>query len=568
MSGRAGNQVNNLRALFEPNSNSASPSSRDRSPAGLEGVKGNESGPVSKVRTSFIAVDRIGPMAPATGSKKGNDSEISKLEPSGGDELSAVTNGTVDESPLLNGEKTVLQSTSKDDAEKIDEGKNSDQAKSAEAPSPDKPATPSKNANTSKVVSNAETSSDKLNNTAISGSADNMEDPNRANQPQGLGDILKGAPFEDDVQGNLDASGAQITGAHESESSLPKQKASPKVSLSNGQPKKRSAPKTSSPPKSQSGSSRPPAIDTKNVIPTEPAKTSASSPSNIKKSPRTPGSPDATGHQPPTKPASPRQPVPAKTSNNVGKEIRKASIPKQPQTATGAKAPTVPAPKTRSGDSQTSSQVKKSSRSSPPPKIRPKSPTRPVRLPAGATAATASSTAKTGEAPPPRPPSRTVVAAGVKTSASNRAQPSGNPREGVTTTNSSLRKSSSRPSLPAAGNPTQKAKARTSMASVKAPEGSFLARMMRPTQSSASKVHEKIEHATVPGKSKSSKPRRKSGGSDEQEPEPESNEAPSPSVAQQPDEEQIPQPDSTEEPEREPVDETAAEAKPAAVVEG
>ena len=566
MSGRAGNQVNNLRALFEPNSNSASPSSRDRSPAGLEAVKGNESRPVSKVRTSFIAVDRIGPMAPAVGSKKVNDSENSKLEPSGGDELTAVTNGAVDESPLLNGENTVLQSTSKDDAEKIDEGKNSDQIKSAEAPTLDKPATPSKNANTSKAVSNAETSSDKLNDTASPESADDVEDSNRANQPQGLGDILKGAPFEDEVQGNLEDSGAQITGAPESESSLPKQKASPKASLPNGQPKKRSAPKTSSPPKSQSGSSRPPAIDTKNVNPTEPAKTSASSPSNVKKSPRTPGSPATTGHQPSTKAASPRQPVPAKTSNNAGKDIKKAPIPKQSEAAAGAKAPTVPAPKTRASDSQTSGQVKKPSRSSPPPKIRPKSPTRPVRLPAGAMAATASSAAKTGEAPPPRPPSRTIVAAGVKTSASNRAPSGGNSREGVTNTNSSLRKSSSRPSLPAAGNPTQKVKARTSMASVKAPEGSFLARMMRPTQSSASKAHEKIEHATVPGKSKSSKPRRKSGGSDEHEPEP--NEAPSPSVAQQPDEEQIPQPDRTEEPEGETVDETAVEAKPSTVVEG
>ena len=564
MSGRAGNQVNNLRAFFEPNSNSASPSSRDRSPAGSENVKGNESRPVSKVRTSFIAVDRIGPMAPAVGSKKANDAEDRKLGQSGGDEPPAATNGMVDESPLLNGEKTVPQSTLTDDAEKIDEAKEPDQIKPAEESSPDKPPTPSKNLNTNKAVSNGEAASNRLDNTANSEPADNVEISKHADQPQGLGDILKGAPFENEIQENSEASGAQATGLPESESSPSKQKASPKASLPNGQPKKRSGPKTSSPPKPQSGSSRPPAIDTKSGGPTEPAKTSASSPSNAKKSPRTPGSPDA--RQPPIKAASPRQSIPAKASNNAAKETRKAPLPKQSQVAAGAKAPTAPASKNRASTAPTSNPVKKSGQSSPPPKVRPKSPTRPVRLPSGATAPTASSAAKTGEAQPIRPPSRTTAPAGPKTSASNRVQSGGNSREGTTNTSSSLRKSSSRPSLPAASNPTQKAKARTSTASVKASEGSFLARMMRPTQSSASKAHEKIEHASVPGKSKSSKPRRQSGGSDEHGPEP--TEAPAPSTTQQPDEQQTPLPANTEEPEAGTVNEPAAEAKTSTAVEG
>lgn len=565
MSGRAGNQVNNLRALFEPNSNSASPSSRDRSPAGSEAVKGNESRPVSKVRTSFIPVDRIGPMAPAVGSKKVNDEENSKVGQSGGDEPLLVTNGAVDGSSLLNGEKSVLPSTSKDDAEKVEEGKEPNQIKSAEGSSLEKPQTPSKNANPNKAGSNAEATSDKLHNAVSSKSADNVEISNHSDQPQGLGDILKGAPFENEAQENSEVAGGQATGIPESESSPPKQKPSPKASLPNGQPKKRLSPKTS-PPKSQSGSSRPPAIDTKRGGPSESSKTSASSPSNVKKSPRTPGSPDATNLQAPIKAASPKQSIPAKASNNAGKETRKAPIPKQSQVTAGPKVPTAPSSKNRPGNPPTSNPVKKSSPSSPPPKIRPKSPTRPVRLPAGATAATASSAAKTGEAPPPRPLSRSGVAAGPKTSTSNRVQSGGIAREGVTNTSSSLRKSSSRPSLPAVGQPPQKAKARTSTASVKAPEGSFLARMMRPTQSSASKAHEKNEHVTVSGKSKSSKPRRKSGGSDEHGQAP--NEALSPSTAQQPDEEHTPLPTGTEEPEGERVEETVAEAKPSTTVEG
>ena len=563
MSGRAGNQVNNLRALFEPNSNSSSPSSRDRSPAGSEAVKGNESRPVSKVRTSFIAVDRIGPMAPAVASKKVNEEEKNKLGPTEGGEPTSVMNGTVDESPLLNGEKTVLPSTPKDDTEKVDEGKELNQINSAEGSGQYKPQTPSKNANANKAGSNAEAESDKVNNTVNSVSADNVAISNHADQPEDLGDILKGAPFENEVQDNPEASGAQASDIPENESSPPKKKASPKASLPNGQPKTRSTTKTSSPPKSQSSSSRPPAIDTKSGGPTEPAKTSASSSTNVNKSPRTPGSPDATGRQPPVKAASPKQSIPAKASNNGGKEIRKAPIPRQTQAAAGAKTVTAPASRNRPGNPPTSNPVKKSGPSSPTSKIRPKSPTRPVRLPAGATTATASSAAKTGEAPPPRPLGHTGAAAGSKTSGPNRVQSGGTSREGVPNAGSSVRKASSRTSLPAASNPTSKPKARTSTASTKAPEGSFLARMMRPTQSSASKAHEKIEHAAVPRRSNSTKPKRKSGDSDEHE------QGRNETLSPQPDEQQTtPLPTSTEEGEGETVNETETEPKTSKAVEG
>lgn len=566
MSGRAINQVNSLRALFEPNGNSASPSSRDRSPVGPEAVKGNESRPVSKVRTSFIAVDRIGPMAPAAGLKKVNDEENNTLGQSGGDQPPPVVNGMVDESPVLNGEKTVVQSTSKDDAEKIDGETEPNQPKSAEASVLDQPQTPSKNANANKAGSNAGVGPDKLNNTVSSEPAGNVETSGHSDQPHGLGDILKGAPFENEAQQNSEASGAQATGIPESESSPPKQKVTPKAALQNGQFKKRLGPKTSSPPKSQSGASRPPAIDTKRGGPTELAKPSALSPTDAKKSPRTPGSPDVTSRQPPAKAVSPRQSIPAKASNNAGKDIRKAPIPKQPQAAAGAKAPTAPASKLRVGNHPpTTNPVKKTGPSSPTLKIRPKSPTRLVRLPAAATAATASSAAKTGEAAPPRPLSRASTVAGPKPSGPNRVQPSGTSREGVTNASSSLRKSSSRPSLPAVSNPTQKAKARTSMASAKAPEGSFLARMMRPTQSSASKAHEKVEHAAVPVKPNPSKPKRKSGGSDEQGQGPD--EALPPSTTQQ-DEQQTPPPTSAEEQGGETVNGTEAEPKTSEAVEG
>ncbi|KAL9123488.1 MAG: hypothetical protein Q9217_007075, partial [Psora testacea] len=71
-----------------------------------------------------------------------------------------------------------------------------------------------------------------------------------------------------------------------------------------------------------------------------------------------------------------------------------------------------------------------------------------------------------------------------------------------------------RSSLPA--NSTQvekvKPKARTSIASTKAPGGSFLERMMRPTQSSAQKTHEKVETKSPPREA-ATRLKRKSGES-------------------------------------------------------
>jgi hypothetical protein len=53
-----------------------------------------------------------------------------------------------------------------------------------------------------------------------------------------------------------------------------------------------------------------------------------------------------------------------------------------------------------------------------------------------------------------------------------------------------------------------------SMAGAPAAPGGFLERMMRPTQSSAQKTHEKVEPKTPPKKSHPVRPKRTSEGSD------------------------------------------------------
>jgi hypothetical protein len=136
-------------------------------------------------------------------------------------------------------------------------------------------------------------------------------------------------------------------------------------------------------------------------------------------------------------------------------------------------------------------------------KPRPKSPTRPVKLPASLTAHTASSGSKTN-ASPPAAARQSFSRASVHTQATNSLQAhhaaSRSPsRASVATTQSALgrkpstlKQNSSRPSLGPPPPTIKKQPSRTSLPHQPAPaDGSFLARMMRPTTASASKTAEK-----------------------------------------------------------------------------
>ncbi|KAF7156921.1 hypothetical protein CNMCM5623_000766 [Aspergillus felis] len=123
---------------------------------------------------------------------------------------------------------------------------------------------------------------------------------------------------------------------------------------------------------------------------------------------------------------------------------------------------------------------------------RPKSPARASRLPPSNTTSL-SSTAKGGSGPAlTRKPSTLKKAVNASQS------------RATTPTAASVRKQASRPSLPAHSG-TDRPHSRVSNASAKPIDDSFLARMMRPTASSASKVQDKIEIKSPP---RSSKPAR------------------------------------------------------------
>lgn len=117
--------------------------------------------------------------------------------------------------------------------------------------------------------------------------------------------------------------------------------------------------------------------------------------------------------------------------------------------------------------------------------ISPRGPTRPGKLPSAATATTAAAAAKHESQPPKQQP--------VRKPAPRASLPATQSRVTSGTTSSAAHKKSSRASLAANGN--ERAGSRVSL---NKPDDSFMARMMRPTASSAQKAHEKVQADSPP----------------------------------------------------------------------
>ena len=229
------------------------------------------------------------------------------------------------------------------------------------------------------------------------------------------------------------------------------------------------------------------------------------------KSPQTPRTPITASSLGEKSPATANPPKPALKSGEPKKsppQPKKAMNKTSDRLSTAAKAPIAAAKGTASKPATSTSNAAKpkDKASTTPPrgftKPKPKSPTRPAKLPAAATAPTASSAAKHDAedgAPAPRAPSRQSNVPDVK---KGPAAYLNKPKKTV------------RASLPANSKPMDKPKSkpRTSMATTAAPSGSFLERMMRPTQSSAQKTHDKVEPASPPSRkvsaSHAAKPKR------------------------------------------------------------
>lgn len=434
-------------------------------------------------------------MGPSNGVKKPSEDSERKAGGVGSTEPKAATDPKVNS----NG---IHESSSVTDAKakhNVDEEKAGEGELRADVSAPDNSEAPAASADATleKLEAETESGTDRTENLDTQDEGNEFNTPETAGQSKDLGEILKGAPFESEVGEKPNIAKGQGESPPVVATAVPKKTGVPHPAHPE-QSNNRSKPsKLISQPKS---TSRPSVNNTKKA-PSQAPKAAATTASKetFNGPPKTPVSPSVAGRRPPLKTVAPGKSFtkPAVPSGEPKKDLTKRAS----RISVGANAPG--SAKADKSVNASDENAKKPSITSPPKtKTRPKSPTRPVRLPAAAMATTASSAAKLGDVLPIRSPSRASVATTSKTTSVIGRTPSNN-----------TRKPSSRPSLPAQPVPNQKPRPRTSMASMKAPEGSFLARMMRPTQSSASKTHEKVEAAPA-AKSQPMKPKRKSDGSE------------------------------------------------------
>lgn len=476
--------VASLRAKFEQKDGSSSPPSRGRSPAASLSVTGDASRPISKVRTSFVAVEPSEPMGDLNASEDlGN-----KGHAVNGDRAEDLPTNSAVEKPKANGIDSTLQKPTEEKENKQTSPKEED---FTSPESSEKVDSASLAANPDKPKSTAE---DK---TAIMTPSDPKEVATVSDHPTGegetspLGSILKGSPFEQNEEKD-DASNDRETGtAAQSEpaQSAEQQVTSPSTPMTNGKPKEATAQKVGSQSKIKM-TARPSAVGKKTVAqPASSTRKGVEDRAHVSTvpAPITPKSAPTPSKQPIPKKTSPKSAGSIEPKREVLKDAKKMTAERPSRLSVAPKGPAAaskPVPKPG----------KKLRPTSPSSfnKPRPKSPTRAVRLPSSATAPTAASAAKLD------------AAAGATTK----------PRDRIPSNPKSLRQKPARTSLPAGSKPGEKAKdkpkSRLSTTSSKAPEGSFLDRMMRPTQSSSQKTHEKVEVKTPPKKTSGVRPKRKS----------------------------------------------------------
>ena len=540
MSGRSPNGVASLRARFEQNKESHSPPSRGRSPAGS--IASDTSRPISKVRISFVSVEGSGRMGDRPA---GEDAGSNVIVSSDGPEASGMaTDSNASHESQTDTASTLPPASSESQSNTTTETR----------PSPFGPpltnTNPASMDGTTDVRPDQSASSfaedtpgipqaDPKNDGAFSG-GDTL-----AENAAELGSILKGSPFEQDggkPTGTAKPTRPKGNGAP-TKPSASQSKPSAK-GLANGRPKEVQAPNSAAQAKTKSI----PSVGRSEVKPAaEAASQSASTASKAKAKttplpgaiethmeghspppettkmegkkpqkgpvsrPRTPANETASGKQQSLSKASPRlgeSKGPRHTAKDTNKSTSGPIVKSKPPAGTAAKEISKPISASAISNTKPAKKVNPTSPRAALSKSRPKSPTRPAKLPAAATAPTAASAAKLDGAPPSSNDRKPT------TLSSTRDRTPSIPTKG--------QPKPTRTSLPAGSKPPQipkVAKPRMSMASSKAPEGSFLERMMRPTQSSSQKTHEKAEPRTPP-KKHLNKPKRNSEDSDKSKAEP------------------------------------------------
>jgi hypothetical protein len=404
---------------------SNSPPSRGRSPSGS--INSGSSRQVSKVRASFVAVERPGDIssAPQWGLRKASD--VSSM-------AEVKENHTADD---LTRTQTV----------------------ESQAMSPTSPHT----------------------------SKDSIDG--------GIGTILKGSSFEGTPRKPSAPAEPQKTEKVESTPNGVGSRAAEMI-------KKMQSNEKPAPPPTTKVVTNPDAKPIKNPHPkplVKPSPDSPRVPRLEKASPKTPT--DKSAAKTPTSPANAKPPL---ASIIRGGPAKVKGVMESAKRASDAREAAKKEPPKPLQTKPTTNGVKKESVTSPAV-TSPRSPTKFAKLPSAVTATTAAAAAKHETQPTVQPPA--------KRTAPRASMPAMQSRATAATTASSLHKKTSRASLAPNGAERPKSRASTSGK----PDSGFLERMMRPTQSSAQKSHEKVQVSSPPRpKAVSSRPKvsRKSDQSD------------------------------------------------------
>ncbi|PGH03041.1 hypothetical protein AJ79_07474 [Helicocarpus griseus UAMH5409] len=467
---RAQTGVRSLLARFENNNNnnnsSTSPPSRGRSP--IDSDRPGSVRPLSKVRANFVAVERTGSPggAPMWGLRKSteldNSNNIHSNNNSPG-KLTRTTSGGVDEvgSPM---ERSVTMS-SNDSADK-----GGMMGKSL-ASSPDE--------------------NNKNNNGVPAGG--NVNRPWAAKLPSRQMDSPtpgKQSTSSDTLTTATSAIEEKLESDRKDSSqgdSQAKEETPMTATRVNGKPTEKGSPKKTT------ASTKPPSRPS-NVAVGKKASTPA---------PRTPRTPTNITSQSNAKTTS--QDASTKETD------RSRATSKQPSRTAAAKPTAKPQPSAPARDKTTKPASNNPPRNS---RSRTRSPTRPIRLPNSMVAPTASSAAKSNDS---RPSSQAGTHAPkvARKPATTRPDPKTSTSRATAPTTSAMRKQPSRTTLaPQQNTAHDRPRSRVSnVGNTRPADESFLARMMRPTASSASKAHDRVEVKSPPRSSGPPKPRRRSGES-------------------------------------------------------
>ncbi|KKZ64124.1 hypothetical protein EMCG_01622 [[Emmonsia] crescens] len=489
---RAQTGVRSLLARFENNNNnnssSTSPPSRGRSP--IDQDLPSSVRPISKVRASFVAVERTGQSgsAPMWGLRKASDLESNNSNSSTNNspgKLTRTMSGNVDDvgSPM---ERSVTMSSN----DSADKGPMVGRSLASSSPE-------------SNIVINNYNANNNNNNGGLLGSG-NVNKPWAAKLPSRLldsptpskqstsGDTLMAATVT--PEGKMELGKNESKGDSQEEKPQAKEVAPTSAARLNGKlTDKAAAKKTKA---SMNASLRPANIAIGNDA------NKATSKKSSTKDPRTPRTPTTT-----TSYSS------AKTTPKETDRPRAAAT-KPPTRAAASKTTTKPQSSVLIRD-----KITKPSSENPPStnRSRTRSPTRPVRLPNSMIAPTASSAAKLNldGRPASQAATRTSNLTRKPSSLRSDRNTSSSRATGLAATSTAQKQSTRASSLaPQRNTAHERPRSRVSnVGGTRPADDSFLARMMRPTASSASKMHEKVEIKSPSRGSGPPKVRRKSGES-------------------------------------------------------